>query len=306
MCIDYTNLNKVCPKDSYPLPNIDRLVDRASGFALLSFMDTYIGYNQIKMHTQDEAKTTFITDSRAYCYKVMPFGLKNTKAMYQRLMDKIFEGLIGNEVEVYVNGMVVKSTIAKDHCKALGRVFQVLRRHQLKLNPEKCSFGVQAGKFLGFMLTERGIEANLKKCQAIINMRSPRTIKEVQQLAGRITTLSRFLSRSAERVVPIFNTLKKGDSFSWMSKSEESFLRLKILLATPPILMKLTPELPLLVYVSVAEDVISAAIIQEREGKQQSVYFICKVLQDAERRYQRIEKTAFTLVIASRRLRPYF
>ncbi|RDY04071.1 Retrovirus-related Pol polyprotein from transposon 17.6, partial [Mucuna pruriens] len=110
----------------------------------------------------------------AYCYKVMPFGLKNIGATYQRLMDKIFDGLIGNKVEVYVDDMVVKFIIVEDHCKALGRVFQVLRRHQLKLNPGK--------KVSGVYIDRAGIEANLEKCQAIINMRSPQTLKEVQQL----------------------------------------------------------------------------------------------------------------------------
>ncbi|RDX64247.1 hypothetical protein CR513_57218, partial [Mucuna pruriens] len=173
MCTNYTDLNKACPKNPYPLPSIDRLVDGASGSALLSFMDAYSGYNQIKMHPQDEAKTIFITDARAYYYKVMPFELKNARATYQHLMDQIFKGLIGGDVEVYVDDMVVKSTTAAYHYRALRKVFQVLRKHQLKLNPEKCSFGVQAGKFWGFMLTEGGIKANLEKCQAIINMRSP-------------------------------------------------------------------------------------------------------------------------------------
>ncbi|RDY06982.1 Retrovirus-related Pol polyprotein from transposon 17.6, partial [Mucuna pruriens] len=134
------------------LPSIDRLVDGASGSVLLSFMD---------VSPQDETKIAFIIDAGAYCYK-------------------IFEGLIGDDVEVYVDDMVVKSEIAVDHYKALGRVFQVLRKHRVKLNPEKCSFGVQTRKFLGFMLTERGIEANLEKLQSIINMRSPETVKEVQ------------------------------------------------------------------------------------------------------------------------------
>ncbi|RDX86936.1 hypothetical protein CR513_31664, partial [Mucuna pruriens] len=151
MCIDYTDLNKACLKDPYPLPSIDRLVDEASSFALLSFMDAYSSYNQIKMHPQDKAKMAFITDAGAYCYKVMPFRLKNAGVTYQHMMDQMFEGMIGADVEVYVDNMVVKSISAADHYKALGR---------LKLNPGKCSVKVQAGKFLGFMLTERGIKAN--------------------------------------------------------------------------------------------------------------------------------------------------
>ncbi|RDX60861.1 hypothetical protein CR513_60964, partial [Mucuna pruriens] len=164
MCTDYTDLNKACPKDPYPLPSIDRLVDGVSGYALLSFMNAYSGYNQIRMHPSDEEKTTFIIEEGAFCYKVMPFGLKNAGATYQRLMDRVFQRALGVDVEVYVDDMVVKSEKADEHCEALERVFKTLRDHQLRLNPEKCSFGVQAGKFLGFMLIERGIEANSDKC----------------------------------------------------------------------------------------------------------------------------------------------
>ncbi|RDX98137.1 hypothetical protein CR513_18988, partial [Mucuna pruriens] len=180
MCTDYTDLNKVCPKDPYPLPNIDKLVDSVSGYEFLSFMDAYSGYNQIKIHPEDEEKTTFITDGGAFFYKVMPFGLKNAEATYQRLMDKIFKEAIGKDIEVYVDNMVAKSEGGENHYETLRRVFKILRRHQLRLNPEKCSFGVQAGRFLGFMLTKRGIEANPEKCRAVISMRSPQNVKEVQ------------------------------------------------------------------------------------------------------------------------------
>ncbi|RDX94653.1 hypothetical protein CR513_22934, partial [Mucuna pruriens] len=114
MCTDYTDLNKACPKDLYQLPNMDRLVDGASGFALLSLMDTYSGYNQIRLHPREKAKIAFITDSGAFYYKMMPFGLKNVGATYHCLMDKIFEEIIGTNVEVYVDDMVVKSMTAAE------------------------------------------------------------------------------------------------------------------------------------------------------------------------------------------------
>ncbi|RDX77100.1 hypothetical protein CR513_42829, partial [Mucuna pruriens] len=119
MCIDYIDLNKACPKDLYPLPNIDLLVDGASGYALLSFMDTYSRYNQIRMHPRDEAKIALITNVGTFCYKVMPFGLNNVGATYQRLMDEIFEEIIGTHLEVYVDDMVVKSTMIGEHYNAL-------------------------------------------------------------------------------------------------------------------------------------------------------------------------------------------
>jgi len=199
MCVDYTDLNNACPRDAYPLPNIDRLVDGAAGNKVLSFLDAYSGYNQIPMAASDMSKTTFITDDINYFYKVMPFGLKNAGATYQRLMDKVFSHLMGQCVEVYVDDMVVKSPSHHQHAKDLSAVFFVLRQYNLRLNPDKCVFGVDCGKFLEFMLTQRGIEANPKKCKVIIEMRSPTTIKEVQRLIGRITAISRFLPNLAEQ-----------------------------------------------------------------------------------------------------------
>nr|KYP47653.1 Transposon Ty3-G Gag-Pol polyprotein [Cajanus cajan] len=153
MCTDYTSLNKECPKDAYTLPNIDRLVDGASGHEMLTFLDAYSGYNQIPMHARDEEKTAFITDSANYCYRVMPFGLKNAGATYQRLMNKVFQHQIGKNVEVYVDDMVVKSRNVDRHVMDLSEIFQQLRKYEMRLNPEKCVFGVSGGKFLGFMLS---------------------------------------------------------------------------------------------------------------------------------------------------------
>ncbi|XP_072078184.1 uncharacterized protein [Arachis hypogaea] len=163
MCVDFTDLNKACPKDAYPLPNIDKLVDNASGFKSLSFMDVYSGYNQILMHPEDQNKTAFITEHGNFCYRVMPFGLKNAGATYQRLMDKVFRHQIGRNMEIYVDDMVAKTTQEKSHCDDLKEIFEQIRAYNMRLNPEKCAFGVQGGKFLGFILTSRGIEANPEK-----------------------------------------------------------------------------------------------------------------------------------------------
>nr|KYP64492.1 Transposon Ty3-I Gag-Pol polyprotein [Cajanus cajan] len=131
MCVDYTDMNKACPKDSYPLPSIDRLVDRASGPALLSFLDAYSRYNQLMMYPPDEVHTSFITDHANFYYQVMPFGLKNRRATYQRLMDKVFHQQIGRNMEVYVDDMVVKTTSAEDHTADLAEVFSQIMRHNM-------------------------------------------------------------------------------------------------------------------------------------------------------------------------------
>ena len=166
ICVDFTDLNKACPKDSYPLPRIDTLVDSTARQELLSFIDALSGYNQIKMNEEDQEKTSFVTSQGLFCYKVMSFGLKNAGATYQRLMNKMFAHQIGRNVQVYVDDMLVKSL----HENNLQETFDTLRSYNMKLNPSKCAFGVTAGKFLGFMVSQRGIEVNPKKVRAILEL----------------------------------------------------------------------------------------------------------------------------------------
>ena len=179
MCVDSTDLNKACLKDSFPLPRIDQLVDSIAGHKLLTFKDAFSRYNQIRMAEEDLEKTAFITSQELYCYKVMPFGLKNVRATYQRLVNKMFSKQIGRNMEVYMDDMLVKSKEELVHLDDLKETFATLKQYQMRLNPSKCVFGVVSGKFLEFMVSQRGIEANSEKVQAIINMTSPRTVKEV-------------------------------------------------------------------------------------------------------------------------------
>ena len=193
MCADFTDLNKACPKDSYPLPRVDILVDSIAKHRLLSFMDAFSGYNQIRMHENDQEKTSFVTSQGLFCYRVMPFGLKNAGATYQRLMNKMFAPQIGRNVQVYVDDMLVKSQREEDHLEDLKETFNTLRSYNMKLNPGKCAFGVTAGKFLGFMVSQRGIKANPDKIRAIIEMKPPRNVKEVQSLNGKMAALKAYL-----------------------------------------------------------------------------------------------------------------
>ena len=143
----------------------------------------------------------------------MPFRPKNAGATYQRLVNKMFSKQIGRNMEVYVDDMLVKSREELAHLDDLKEMFATFRQYQMKLNPSKCAFGVASGKFLGFMVSQRGIEANLKKVQAILNMTSPKTVKEVQKLTGRIAALNRFVSKATDKCLPFFKTLKQA--FAW-------------------------------------------------------------------------------------------
>jgi len=258
------------------------------------------------MHPRDMEKTTFMTDSNNFYYEIMSFGLKNVGATYQRLMDHVFHDMIRRNVEVYVDDIVVKSDSCEQHVSDLKEVFQALRKYRMRLNFDKCAFGVEGGKFLGFMLTHRGIEANPEKCKAIAEMRSPNSIKEIQRLVERLTSLSRFVPKLAERTRPIVQQLKKASKFEWTTECEQIFQQLKTFLTSPPIIQKPNTRELIIVYLTVSNEAISSVLVQDIEAEEPSVYFVSRVLHDAEIRYQMVEKFALALVITFQRMRMFF
>ena len=152
LCINFTDINGACLKDSFPLPQIDLIVDAMAGHELLSFMDAFSGYNQISMDPSDQEKTSFVTGQGTYYYRVMPFGLKNAGDTYQRLVNRMFQKQIRTFMEVYIDDVLVKSIKDELHITHLAEVFQVLKSYNMKLNPAKCAFRVSVGKFLGFIV----------------------------------------------------------------------------------------------------------------------------------------------------------
>ena len=186
------------------------MVDSTARHELLSFTDAFSGCNHIKMHEEDQEKTSFVTSQGLFCYKVMSFGLKNAGATYQRLMNKIFAHQIGRNVQVYVDDMLVKSLRENDHLNDLQETFDTLRSYNMKLNPSKCVFGVIAGKFLGFMVSQKGIEVNPEKVRAVLELEPSRTVKAVQSLNDKVAALNRFVSKATDKCLPFFCVLRKS------------------------------------------------------------------------------------------------
>ncbi|KAL5563267.1 hypothetical protein UlMin_033014 [Ulmus minor] len=209
-------------------------------------------------------------------------------------------------MEVYVDDMLVKSLKTEEHIQNLRETFEILRRYKMKLNPSKCAFGVSLGKFLRFMVNHRGIEANPAKIQALLDMEPPRKIKEVQRLTGRIAALNRFISRATDRCKPFFQALRKGKDFVWTADCEQSFQELKSYLGKPPLLSKPHEGDSLILYLAVSKGAVSSALVREEDGVQWPIYYTSKSLLDAETRYPEIEKLALALMVAARKLRPYF
>ena len=304
LCIDSTDINRAYPKDSFPLPRIDLIVDTTAGHELLIFIDVFSGYKQISMDPSDQEKTLFVTGQGTYCYQVMPFGLKNAGATYQRLVNRIFQKQIGTFMEVYIDDMLIKLIKAELHITHLAEAFQVLKSYNMKLNPAKCAFGVSAGKFLGFIVNNRGIEANPDKIKAVLDMLPPSNIKDIQRLTGRIAALSRFVSKASDKCQPFFQVLKKA--FQWDAHCQEAFTALKTYLSSPPILVSPSEGELLTFYLAISDFATSVALVRERDRVQQPVYYCNRALRGAEERYPKMEKLILALVSTSRKLRPYF
>ena len=175
----------------------------------MSFLDAFQGYHQIPLALDDQEKIAFVTPTGNFHYKVMPFDLKNVGSTYQKMMTKMFEPQLGRSIEVCIDDMVVKSKMVSEHVGDLRNIFEILRIHKLCINTSKCSFGVGSGKFLGYMVTYRGIEVNLDQIKAINSLQPPRNPKEVQKLTGMTAVLNQFISRSMDRCRPFFLLMKK-------------------------------------------------------------------------------------------------
>ncbi|XP_019160737.1 PREDICTED: uncharacterized protein LOC109157290 [Ipomoea nil] len=306
MCVDYTDLNKACPMDPFPIPNIDQLVDETAGCALMSFLDAFRGYHQIFMHEDDEEKTTFTTPEGVFCYRVMAFGIKNSGATYTRMVAKVFKQVLGRNMEAYVEDMIVKSAEADTHVNDLDEVFSIMQRYDLRLNPKKCTFGVHGGKFLGYMVSKRGIEPNPDKVRAIRDMEPPWSLWEVQRLNGRLAALGRFLSRSAEKSLPFFAVLKKSSGFEWSPECQKAFDDLKAYMMSLPPLAKPVRWETLYLYLGISQAAISSVLVRDDAGVQRPIYYTSRALRGAELRYSPTEKAIFAVDVIAKKLNHYF
>jgi hypothetical protein len=310
MCIDFTDLNKACPKDEFPLPRIDSLVDAAASSELMSLLDCYSGYHQIWMKKEDEPKTSFITPSGTYCYLRMPEGLKNAGGSFNKMTTKVLHSQIGRNVLTYVDDIIVKSTKQENHIANLQETFANFRQASLKLNPEKCVFGVKKGKFLGCLVSTKGIKANPSKIEAILRMEPPNSKKGAQRLAGRPVSLNIFISRSAERNLPFFEILKSTEVVQWGLAQQKAFQELKQYLIYLTTLTPPSSGTPLLLYVAASHSAVSAALVQEKQDgqvkRQALVYFISEVISLSKKNYTELEKVLYVVLMASRKLWHYF
>ena len=272
----------------------------------MSFLNAFQGYHQILLVLGDQEKTVFVTPTGNYHYKVMSFGLKNAGSTYQRMMTRMFESQLGKNIEVYLDDMVVKSKVVFEHVEDLGDIFEILRKHKLRFNASKCSFSIGSGKFLGYMVTHRGIEVNSDQIKAINSLQPPRNPKEIQKLRGMTTALNQFISRSTDRCKPFFLLLNKLKVFKWTEECALAFQQLKEYLSRPPVMSKPEVDKVLFAYVAVASHAVSLMLVRVDGGVQRPVYYVSKSLHKVEVRYLPLEKAILAMVHVMRKLSHYF
>jgi hypothetical protein len=213
MCVDFTDLNKACKKDDFPLERVDKIVDDAANSEMLSLLDMFSGYHQIRVCKDDEEKTNFINPFGTFCFVRMPKGLKNAGCTFSRMIAIVLHPQLRRNILAYVDDIVIKSVQIRDHISDLARTFVNLRAANLRLNPEQCVFGIHKGKVLGCLVSKKGIEANLDKIKAPIEIQDPVSVKDVQKLSGRVAALNRFIPRATERSLPFFQVLRSTKNF---------------------------------------------------------------------------------------------
>ncbi|XP_059630454.1 uncharacterized protein LOC132273511 [Cornus florida] len=310
VCVDLWNINLITSKDEYPMPVADKLVDSTANNEILSFMDGHSRYNQIYIAKEDIAKTAFRCPRSIGTFEwvIMPFGLKNVEATYQKAMNSIFYYMIGHFLEVYIDDVVIKSSVKGQHLHNLKMAFERMRQHKLKMNPLKCAFGVSVGNFLGFLVYQRGIEIDQNKAKAIIEAKPPTTKKELQRFLGQVGYLRRFIANHTGKTHAFSPLLKsKGaEEFKWTEQHQHAFEGLKSYLANPPVMMPLIKKRPLRLYLSIADESIGTLLAQNNEwGNEQAIYYLSRVLTPVECRYTSIEKLYLFLYYAAMNLRNY-
>jgi hypothetical protein len=299
MCVDFTDLNKACKNDDFPLERVDKIVDDAANSEMLSLLDMFSGYHQIRVRKEDEEKTSFITPFGTFCFVRMLEGLKNEGCTFSRMIAIVLHPQLRRNILAYVDDMVVKSAQRGDNISDLAETFANLR-----LNPEKCVFGIHKGKVLGCLVSTKGIEANPDKIKALIEMQDPVSMKDVQKLTGRVVALNRFIPRAAKRSLPFFQVLRSSKNFQWSETQKQAFQELKDYLSNMTKLCPLESRLPLLLYVSASNSAVSTVLVQEKEEegklKQIPVYFASEALSGSKIFYSELEKIAYAVIITSR------
>lgn len=305
VCVDYRKLNAITITDKYPLPRMDDLLHAAKATSYMSTIDLKSGYWQIKMSEKDKNKTAFTTPFGIYIFKRMPFGLKNAPATFQRLIDKLRNSLPQVMILAYLDDIIVCSKTFPNHLNDLQLVFDKIRSFNMQLNREKSFFCRSEVKYLGHILTVRGLKPDPDKTSAILERPRPRNLKQVISFLQTCSWFRRFMPDFAEISKPLSQLTKKGAKFVWAEEQERSFNKLKSMLVSPPILQQIDERKPFNLKTDASDYALGAVLMQGEKENEHPIEYASRLLLPAERNYSTTEREALAVVWAVKKFRGY-
>ena len=296
-CVDYRKLNNVTKKDRYPLPRIDELLESLSEASWYTTLDLASGYWQLKVREEDKAKTAFVTKHGLFEFNVMPFGLCNAPATFQRAMDNVLRKIKGKFVLVYLDDIIIFSKNYEEHLQHLQQVFDCLEEANLKINPEKCHFCNKEIQFLGHVINEKGVKPDPAKIEKIVNMTSPRNVKQLRTVLGLFSYYRRFVKNFSKLVAPMNELLKRDHEYEWELQHQQIFEDIKEMMMTVPILSYPNFNKPFILSTDASTNGLGAVLSQkDEEGKVHPIWFASRTLSPAEKNYNITEQEALAVV----------
>ena len=303
-CVDYRKLNAVMKQDRWPMPKVEEIFDEVKGSKIFTAIDLFQGYWQIKMDEACKEKTTFICRYGTFQFEVMPFGLMNSGATFQRMMDKMLCNV--KNVKCYVDDVVIHSATAEEHLEHLETVFKLLRKHGLRLRLKKCSFMQPRVELLGHIVDSNGVHVEDSKVDRVRKARAPRNRTELRSFLGLASYYRRFIKGFAKIALPLTEKTSESVAFEWTEEMDEAFQELKEALCVAPVLTYPDYEKPFVVSTDASSKALGAVLSQLDDNKQEHpIHYASRTLNDAEKNYSTFEREALAIVFALKKFRHY-
>ena len=305
MVIDYRKLNKNIIKNSYPLPNIEDVINQLGGAEYFSLCDLRSGFWQIGIDEADRHKTAFICHKGLFEFNRMPFGLTVAPSVYQNTMNEVLSDLIGNCIMVYIDDVIIYSKNLEDHWRHLEMVFERLNKAGMRLKPSKCHFLKKEVLYLGHIITTEGSYPDPEKVKVIYQLEPPKTVREVRAFLGMTGFYRRYIKQFSEIARPLTQLTKKNTRFAWSTEAQEAFEILKECLTQAPILAYPDVSRSYKLYTDASNYAIGGILTQENESGEHVIQYLSHKLTAGQQKWPVIEKEAYAIVYAIRKLRPY-